>query len=88
MRMGRRQTGIAIADRCVRNMLVRGSKGNKIHKYRDFVAMKTFFAFILAVALGIALGVATALLRIAQSPWDGNPPVSDSRAPVNTTQSK
>jgi len=50
--------------------------------------MKTFFAFFLAVVLGIALGVATALLRIAQSPWDGNPPVTGSRAADNPTQSK
>jgi hypothetical protein len=45
--------------------------------------MKTFFAFILAVVLGIVLGVATASWRIARSPWDGNPPVTGSPAPIN-----
>jgi hypothetical protein len=50
--------------------------------------MKTFFAIFLAVVLGIALGVVTTLLRIAQSPWDGNPPVTSSRAANNPTQSK
>ncbi|MGD0653749.1 MAG: hypothetical protein ABSA16_05345 [Thermoguttaceae bacterium] len=45
--------------------------------------MKTFFAFFLAVVLGIALGVATASWRIARSPWDGNPPVLSGPASVN-----
>ena len=50
--------------------------------------MKTFFAIFLAVVLGIALGVVAASMRIAQMPWDGNPPVTGSRAADNPTQSK
>jgi hypothetical protein len=50
--------------------------------------MKTFLTFFLAVVLGIALGLVTALFRISQSPWEGNPPVADSRATENPAQSK
>jgi hypothetical protein len=50
--------------------------------------MKTFFAFFLAVILGIAVGVVAASLRIAQMPWDGNPPVTGSRAADNPSQLK
>jgi hypothetical protein len=50
--------------------------------------MKTFLAFFLAVVLGVALGVGTALIRIAQSPWDGNPPVSGSRTADGAPHSK
>jgi hypothetical protein len=38
-------------------------------------AMKIFFALVLAVILGILMGLATAELRIAQNPWHGNPQV-------------
>lgn len=44
--------------------------------------MKPFFALLLAVVLGLALGVATASLRLFLTPWDGNPPVSGSISPV------
>jgi hypothetical protein len=44
--------------------------------------MKTFIAIILAIILGIALGAATVGLRIAQTPWPGNPPVSSESSPA------
>jgi len=44
--------------------------------------MKTLIAFILAILLGIILGVATTSLRLTLTPWDGNPPVIDGQSPV------
>jgi hypothetical protein len=40
-----------------------------------YKTVKTFFAFIFAVILGIVFGMATATYRIAQVPWEGNPPM-------------
>jgi hypothetical protein len=44
--------------------------------------MKTLFTLILVVAVGVAVGVATASLRLVWNPWDGNPPVIQGQAPV------
>jgi hypothetical protein len=38
---------------------------------------------MLAVILGLALGVATAWLRLAYDPWDGNPLLGEAKSPVN-----
>ncbi len=48
--------------------------------------MKTLIAIFLAVILGIALGVATAALRIANAPWMGNPPVTVDKSPAAPAQ--
>jgi hypothetical protein len=50
--------------------------------------MKTFFAFFLAVILGIALGIGTAMLRMSQTPWAGNPPVTGDRVSAASAQPK
>jgi hypothetical protein len=44
---------------------------------------KIIFAFFLAVALGIVLGIATATWRMARSPWEGNPPVTGGQTQVD-----
>ena len=41
--------------------------------------------FILVMVLGIATGVLMALLRLASTPWDGNPPVIEDKSTVAPT---